>query len=222
MAAVRHLGLFPWCVDQDTSFFKGQDLKSKAVPIWWRVKKWDFAVSGEYLVFGLDSDSFSDTDVFDVTELTIRDGHEETFAKEQDLIRAGVFFSSEAFPVFNQATQQFDYVNTVRLPRDHVFATDAGPMVDSFVKIGPHFECLFFGDDLFSVSTSGGEGVGPVGSFSVSMNELTFVVPLYANEDVTEFNSSITATEYWPYDPGDGMGPIYDTSTGQQLRPFPA
>jgi hypothetical protein len=28
--------------------------------------------------------------------------------------------------------------------------------------------------------------------------------------------------EYWPYDPGDGGGPIYDTTTGQQLRPFPS
>jgi hypothetical protein len=28
--------------------------------------------------------------------------------------------------------------------------------------------------------------------------------------------------EYWPYDPGDGLGPIYDSATGAQLRPFPA
>ena len=26
---------------------------------------------------------------------------------------------------------------------------------------------------------------------------------------------------YWPYDPGDGGGPIYDSATGAQLRPFP-
>jgi hypothetical protein len=31
----------------------------------------------------------------------------------------------------------------------------------------------------------------------------------------------ITATEYWPYDPEDGLGPIYDSATGAQLRPFP-
>jgi hypothetical protein len=28
--------------------------------------------------------------------------------------------------------------------------------------------------------------------------------------------------EYWPYDPNDGLGPIYDSATGEQLRPFPA
>ena len=32
----------------------------------------------------------------------------------------------------------------------------------------------------------------------------------------------LEAIEYWPYDPGDGGGPIYDTTTGKQLRPFPS
>ena len=32
----------------------------------------------------------------------------------------------------------------------------------------------------------------------------------------------ISPSEYWPYDPGDGLGPIYDSTTGEQLRPFPA
>jgi hypothetical protein len=26
--------------------------------------------------------------------------------------------------------------------------------------------------------------------------------------------------KWWPYDPGDGLGPIYDEDTGEQLRPF--
>jgi hypothetical protein len=37
-----------------------------------------------------------------------------------------------------------------------------------------------------------------------------------------EMNVSVNAIEYWPYDPGDGDGPIYDSATGEQLRPFPA
>ena len=32
----------------------------------------------------------------------------------------------------------------------------------------------------------------------------------------------ISAIEYWPYDPGDGKGPIYDSATGAQLRGFPS
>lgn len=31
----------------------------------------------------------------------------------------------------------------------------------------------------------------------------------------------ISAVEYWPYDPGDGGGPIYNSTTGAQLRGFP-
>ena len=40
--------------------------------------------------------------------------------------------------------------------------------------------------------------------------------------DTATFNSfSWSATEYWPYDPGDGLGPIYGSATGVQLRAFP-
>lgn len=31
---------------------------------------------------------------------------------------------------------------------------------------------------------------------------------------------TIDAEEWWPYDPGDGLGPIYDSATGAQLRDF--
>jgi hypothetical protein len=33
---------------------------------------------------------------------------------------------------------------------------------------------------------------------------------------------TISPSEYWPYDPEDGGGPIYNKDTGQQLRPFPS
>jgi hypothetical protein len=36
-----------------------------------------------------------------------------------------------------------------------------------------------------------------------------------------EGSIAISVEEYWPYDPNDGDGPIYDSATGQQLRPFP-
>lgn len=34
----------------------------------------------------------------------------------------------------------------------------------------------------------------------------------------TSIDIVISAKEYWPYDPGDGDGPIWDTSTGAKLR----
>jgi hypothetical protein len=36
------------------------------------------------------------------------------------------------------------------------------------------------------------------------------------------FTATVSPSEYWPYDPNDGLGPIYDSTTGEQLRPFPA
>jgi hypothetical protein len=35
-------------------------------------------------------------------------------------------------------------------------------------------------------------------------------------------NWSIQPIEYYEYDPGDGLGPIYDSATGAQLRAFPS
>jgi hypothetical protein len=40
--------------------------------------------------------------------------------------------------------------------------------------------------------------------------------------EIVSLNGTLQATEYWPYDPGDGLGPVYDTTTGAQLRAFPA
>lgn len=34
-------------------------------------------------------------------------------------------------------------------------------------------------------------------------------------------NLRIEPSEFWEYDPGDGLGPIYDKTTGRQLRAFP-
>jgi hypothetical protein len=46
--------------------------------------------------------------------------------------------------------------------------------------------------------------------------------PFRFGENVVSGDINITATEYWPFDPGDGLGPIYDSVTGEQLREFPS
>lgn len=35
------------------------------------------------------------------------------------------------------------------------------------------------------------------------------------------YSTDFFPAEYWPYDPNDGGGPIYDSTTGAQLRSFP-
>jgi hypothetical protein len=39
---------------------------------------------------------------------------------------------------------------------------------------------------------------------------------------ITDLDRCNQRAEYWPYDPGDGGGPIYNSATGEQLRGFPS
>jgi hypothetical protein len=70
---------------------------------------------------------------------------------------------------------------------------------------------------------------GEIGSATLQIGAVgydqSFPVYLYdyASANPTGyFSHTIAAEEYWPYDPGDGLGPIYDSTTGEQLREFPA
>jgi hypothetical protein len=47
----------------------------------------------------------------------------------------------------------------------------------------------------------------------------SFTQPDYFPEGIAGLY--IKAVEYWPYDPGDGGGPIYNTETGEQIRAMP-
>jgi hypothetical protein len=79
-------------------------------------------------------------------------------------------------------------------------------------------------------SIVGNTPLGEYGTFTYTLLGQTFSAPIYgfnSRYDQAGFsntlsvNSSLEAIEYWPYDPGDGFGPIYDKDTGAQLRPFP-
>ena len=64
------------------------------------------------------------------------------------------------------------------------------------------------------------------GTFNYKILGRTFSTNIYAfNTRTTEAPlsvfASLEAIEYWPYDPLDGDGPIYDTSSGAQIRNFP-
>jgi hypothetical protein len=61
---------------------------------------------------------------------------------------------------------------------------------------------------------------GSYGVFTYSLLGQSFTAPIYAynrfvgNDDTLSISASLVAEEYWPYDPGDGGGPIYDSATG--------
>lgn len=69
-------------------------------------------------------------------------------------------------------------------------------------------------------------------SIDVSMDGESFSLPATFDEEITQsgpvapdaesvtvtISVEITPSEYWTYDPGDGKGPIWDASSGEQLR----
>lgn len=196
MASVRHLGLFPWCVNQETSFFKGDDLKTKAVPIWWRVKKWQISsvLVRQANTSPPSTETITGDDVLDVTSLTINPLSAETFQTETDLIRAGVLF----FPEDGSVS---------KLPANHLWQTNFGiGAVDSYVKLGPDLEILFDMDDLVGVA-SNGPGI-QLGNVTIDFGGGNFEVPLFALDTphggglytVISFEATLTPLELWSYD----------------------
>lgn len=66
---------------------------------------------------------------------------------------------------------------------------------------------------------------GTYGTFTYTLLGQNFTTPIHAVNESSDGSLSISvslvAEEYWPYDPNDGGGPIYNSATGEQLRPFP-
>jgi hypothetical protein len=222
MASVRHLGLFPWCFDRATSSFNSDEFLEYAVPMWWRVKEWTLESTVTILTNSdpPGSATFNSTNTFRITDLPINIVTANTFQKETDLVCAGVI-----------------PLSFLRLPNDWEFNLNIAGQ-DGFLQIGTSFDfALPSAQDTAGVAvaggnfaTEGGYNGATVGSIECVFCGLSFSKAMkrqIPNEDgsLAEFTSCnfvLTATEYWPYDPGDGGGPIYDSATGEQLRGFPS
>ena len=214
MASVRHLGLFPWCVDPTTSYFKGEQLRQYAVPMWWRVKEWTLDSTADIL-FNTDppaTNTYSGSFVFRITDIPLRFLSTATFQTEKDLVvagKAGTGYGTLG-PVYNWSF--FAYLGDFNL--------------EISLEIGPDFGFGAFAGDTPPVSTSG--EFEEVGSITSNFCGLSFSAPIKHNFPFGEslyrivgLDATLTATEYWTYDPGDGGGPIYEGATGAQRRAFP-
>jgi hypothetical protein len=73
---------------------------------------------------------------------------------------------------------------------------------------------------------------GTLGSGQTEANDLGLIWTIYdgiaayskpfqIGDDSVTGEIRIEANSYWPYDPGDGGGPIYNEKTGEQRRPLP-
>ena len=185
-----------------------------AVPMWWRVKEWTLDATADVLANSdpPSTETYSGTFVFSIADYSLRVGTAATFQTEKDLVVAG-----KAGTSFGNLGPAYDWLFDALLGD---FA------LELTLKIGPLFEFRAFAGDTPPVDTNGGGA--QVGSITANFCGLSFSAPikrvlpfgdsLYVIENL---EATLTATEYWPYDPGDGGGPIYDSTTGAQLREFP-
>ena len=215
MAIVTHLGLFPWCFDPATSYFGREGLLQYAVPMWWRVKEWTLDATADILANSdpPSTETYSGTFVFRITDYPLRFLSTATFQTEMDLVIAG-----KAGTGLGVLGPVYDWSFDALLGDPAVEFTS-----ELTLDIGPNFFFRAFSGDTTPVDTNGGGA--QVGSITSNFCGLSFTAPIKRVPALgdslyvfTSLEATLTATEYWPYDPEDGGGPIYDSTTGVQKR----
>jgi len=215
MASVRHLGLLPFCfsfsaanggygsttLGTSSPYPIGLDLKT-LLRWYWLVKRWTVSAAMTGTGFGSVPVSTS----FSGTFFNGNNYSPELTTEKQLVCGRSVFYPGDTEPgeeisfgilMFNEGVQKVGelYYHSLSLG----YTNNAGFIGTSLVEPG---------------STSGG---------TIIMDGLTLPSWLYGQfAPITSGSITITATEYWPYDPGDGKGPIYDSASGAQLRGFPS
>lgn len=217
-----------------------------ALAIWWRVKKWrvsflyeeyeDLTYSGEY------NGSYREIQSSAVSVLTSTGSPQIIAASERDLVC--LQSEEQAAAAFQwQATFQVDGMIFYEpppppdpTPPPTVISFErTDPIVLSFGLYGEVFSPLFVRQDSSNLFVQMRLAIGQTqttypfnqttGIFEINGREYSFLIGTQFEDDGiarTITNLRVAPEEYFAYDPNDGMGPIYDTTTGEQLRPFPA
>jgi hypothetical protein len=238
MATVRHLGLFPWCVPRSipelivhTTNRSGfdQDFLNDLMPpsvgslwpialslektlnLFWRIKTLRLTTPNPAASITIPMSSGSN---------------------EKDLVCAPPFpieFSgSISFPESPQDEDPF-WTAFFAITWDYLLYDEG---LDKYhIPLIVNFSSGNTGQSAYSVSDflqNDAEGSSQAGTIDFLGEQLP--MGFYpdprcgVNGDQPCFQytaGAIEVEEYWPYDPNDGGGPIYDSTTGAQLRAFP-
>ena len=216
MATVRKIGLLPQnfgCIQPisnwppnpvvDIAFHPSYFIEGNldmVMALYWRVRA--FEVIANTFVGG---NSYSDT-------FTMRpddeDGETSGFATEKDLVCGG-----------------FDwYLRTSYGPTSFTSGMSGAYVDDSdnyFVSFA-----INDGYDSYQSEYKPDSDYGTNGTWELNFSGYSITKPLYRTlpagvGNIGPASVVMNAAEYWPYDPGDGKGPIYNNLTGAQLRGFP-
>jgi len=208
MATVRKIGLMPQtfgngCILPITDFsfefhpsYFLEGTLDMVMALYWRVR--EFTVTASVIRSGAPREETFKLRVGD------DDGETDGFEKETDLI-------CEQADWYIRAS----YGNTD-------FTTKLGP---AYVDDDGNYFVSWGVDDGLETYRSNyrsDRDFGTNGTWVLKFSGYEITKPLYKVESNSGPASVVmNAVEYWPYDPNDGGGPIYDSTTGQQLRPFP-
>jgi hypothetical protein len=210
MATVRHLGLFPFCIldpanDPNSSLVQMEMSVDLGLYFWWRVKKWTVDSASLDVIPGEDDPGGGGPIFIETGEMTIElpaggiSSEKELVCPKQRQFVVGNSFSQVAVTlrIFPRANQSGDLIK-----------------MDIDVRASIQTTTYFYGN--------GGEAAPHiVGTGTITVQDRNLIFPIGGDFEGTG-SLAISATEYWPYDPGDGGGPIYDSVTGAQLRGFPS
>jgi hypothetical protein len=207
MATVRHLGLFPFCIldpanDPNSSLVQMEMSVDLGLYFWWRVKKWTVD-SASLTIIPEEGDPESIPIVTGEMTIELPAGgiasEKELVCPKQKQFAVGNTFNQVGviFRIFPRANQSGDLIK-----------------MDIDVRASIQTTTYFYGN--------GGEAAPHiVGTGTITVQDRNLIFPIGGDFEGTG-SLAISATEYWPYDPGDGGGPIYDSVTGAQLRDFPS
>jgi len=208
------LGLFPWCVstveeNPAYSFWPGPVTLSTALKWYWRVRKWRF--------IGTATDGYSSVSQ---NQIILNNASYELgeFSAEQPETEKGLICAKGTRGIYNDGQDDdfefYLYDERVISLRAIRYDNDAALVYPSLIATinvsGVRFSTL----SNASAAANGTATIDGV-AFNLTAGYDSGTEGLTATID-------ITPEEYWPYDPSDGLGPIYDATTGAQLRAFPA
>ena len=229
MASIRRLGLFYNCPLMDPIVFSQQYYDKfvrcaagleETLAFIWRVKKWSFEPTL--------------TEGFVINSNIYRDNL-ALIQSEKDLVCRPLAFAH--FFEVQKETEEDGLPLTLVSRYNYSPSLYAAQKWQNNLYSPGHFfyEQDFFFSDTFTPNLYiEGQGPRPPSPFLdvSSQSPLDGDRPWEEMVRVGYLTFSITLTndagtvvmqpqEYWPYDPGDGAGPIYDSVTGAKLREFP-
>jgi hypothetical protein len=194
-------GYFPFCITEVGSITEGfRGTIKQMMAIYWRVKKWEIAVSGSGLLYqtpiSFNNISYELVPAFQQT------------TEEQLVCSSGFFFSTNIVAITLP-----DAIFT--LPLTGIFQLQFSGATKSDNTYSLSGRAVVDGDGYDGIRTNSGGG-SVVGAWSVRFLGGSITGNLYSQTNGSWDGSggiimTISATEYWSY------GGTYDTSTGESL-----